>query len=124
MRLGVDREDAHQAALFAWARLAVRQYPDLERLYAVPNGGLRDKRVAARLVGTGVRRGVPDIVLPVARWGFHSLYIELKRLGPSKLSGEQADWIEWLNAHGHKAVVCKGWEIARDTIVEYLGVIE
>lgn len=43
--------------------------------YAVPNGGKRHKREAARLVGLGVRAGVPD--LAVVHRG-RALFLELK----------------------------------------------
>ncbi len=44
----------------------------------MPNGGKRDKATAAVLKRQGVKAGVPDIMLPAARAGYHGLYIELK----------------------------------------------
>lgn len=59
---------------------AVVDYCDLKGIpcYHIPNGGLRSKREAARMKGQGVRPGVPDLCIPVARRGYHSLYIEMK----------------------------------------------
>jgi len=120
----LDREDKHQAALFQWARVAMRAHPELALLLHVANGGYRRKAEARILAGMGVKHGVPDLCLPVARHGFGALWIELKRQGTHKLSDHQAWWLAQLNAHGHKAVVAIGWEQARDQLLEYLGRIE
>jgi hypothetical protein len=113
-------ENAEQAALFQWADFAALTYPELVMMYAIPNGGLRDARTAVTLQRTGVKSGVPDICLPVARGGYNGLYIEMKRQKGGVLSANQKIWIDRLRAHGNKAVVCKGWEAARDAITDYL----
>lgn len=118
-----EREDQHQVALFQWARAAMRVHPELALLLHVPNGGFRRRAEAKILAGMGVKHGVPDILLPVARHGFGALWIELKRPGPHKVSDHQAWWIERLNAHGQKAVIAIGWEQAREQLLEYLGSI-
>jgi hypothetical protein len=68
-----------------------------------------------------VRAGVPDFALDVARGGYHGLRIELKRRVGGALSPAQRDWIAWLTSQGYLAVVCRGWEEARDKLVEYLA---
>jgi len=115
-------ESAEQSALFQWATLMEHRAPELRKLYAIPNGGLRNKRVAVRLTAEGVRRGVPDTCLPVARKGYHGLYIELKRRMGGRLEPEQEDWIEFLAEQGYKAVVCRGFDEARAVIENYLGI--
>jgi hypothetical protein len=57
--------------------------------------------------------------LPVARGGYHGLYIELKT-GKGRTSESQDWWIDKLTIEGYKAVVCRGWEAAKDMIEEYL----
>ena len=113
-------ENAEQAALMEWARLSEWKCPELKLLHAIPNGGLRDARTAAILARTGVKSGVPDLCLPVARGGFHGLYIELKRLKGGMLSINQKTWLGLLSKEGYKAVMCRGWLEARDTILNYL----
>jgi len=112
-------EDVEQAHLIRWARLAECTYPELARLFHVPNGGLRNRIVAAKLVGQGVRPGVPDLCLPVPRETFHGLWIEMKSM-TGRTSPEQRDWLVFLAAQGYATAVCKGWDAARDTIISYL----
>ncbi|MBC3486703.1 VRR-NUC domain-containing protein [Pseudomonas sp. SWRI50] len=76
----VDREGQEQAALMKELQL---RYPQAYKLiYHVPNGGHRIKAVAAKLKGQGVKAGVPDLVLPMARGGYFGLYIEFKAKPP------------------------------------------
>ncbi len=112
-------EHAEQAALFRWAEFARARLPELALLYAVPNGGHRHKATGARLKAEGVKRGVPDVCLPVARNGAHGLYIELKT-ERGKTTSEQIGWIRALRRHGYAAEVCHGWESARSMIEHYL----
>ena len=73
-------EAQHQAAVFKWSQLPdVRQrYPELKLLHHIPNGGRRDPVEAKHLKQQGVKSGVPDLCLPVARRDYHGLYIEMK----------------------------------------------
>lgn len=113
-------EDQEQETIFQWADLMMSQYPELEYMYHVPNGGARSKATAARLKRQGVRAGVPDIVLPVARMHFCGLYIELKRIKGGKVSEEQKKWLAYLNRAGYLAVECKGADEAIEAITNYL----
>ena len=47
--------------------------------YAIPNAGKRSPSAAAWYRAEGMRKGVPDLCVPMARGGYHSLYIEMKR---------------------------------------------
>lgn len=116
MRNATPTEHWEQVQLFKWASAR----PELSLMYAVPNGGHRDIRVAAKLKAEGVKPGVPDICLPVARGGFHGLYIELKRRKGGRVSPEQMLWIEALMREGYACAVCLGWQEARRTIEEYM----
>lgn len=77
--LPVPTESVEQQCLFRWAAFQSGRFPELALLYHVPNGGSRKKAEAGRFRAEGVKAGVPDLCLPVARGGFHGLYIELKR---------------------------------------------
>ena len=54
-------EHSQQAALFCWAAQHVGSIPELALLFAIPNGGKRDKITGARMRAEGVKPGVPDI---------------------------------------------------------------
>lgn len=116
----VDREGQEQAALMAEIKL---RYPAAYSLiYHVPNGGHRVKAVAAKLKAQGVKAGVPDLVLPMARGGFFGLYIEFKAAAPNDaaVSASQHGFIQALNGQGYLAVVCRGHFDAMEALRAYL----
>jgi hypothetical protein len=118
-------ESAHQTALFAWAALNVGKYPALKFMHAIPNGGERNVRVAAKMKAEGVRAGVLDIFLPVPKAGKHGFYIEMKRSDRRNhknggLSDEQLEFAKFAYEAGYWVTVCYTWEEARDKIVAYL----
>lgn len=79
-KMPVPTEAQEQMTLFSWAAMQSGKYPELNLLYHVPNGGSRHKAEAGRLRAEGVKAGVPDLCLPVARGQYHGLYIELTGL--------------------------------------------
>lgn len=113
-------EHQHQAAFFDWLRWNERDHPVLERFYAIPNGGHRTKTTAAKLKAEGVKPGVLDTCLPVARQGYIGLWIEFKSATGS-LSPEQRDWIVFLESEGHKVFVVRVWAAAARATVDYLS---
>lgn len=119
-------EDQEQAWVIQWARRNSDNHPELILLFHTPNGGHRSKRQGALLKLTGVRAGVPDLFLPVARGGYHGLFIEMKVADRKKgrVSKEQKQWIDDLITQGYDAKVCYGFEEARGAIVAYLGLNE
>ena len=112
-------EDHEQIALFQWRDLFSVHHPELRLMYHIPNGGSRDKREAAKLKRMGVKAGVSDIYLPVARGGKNGLYIELKA-GRNRVTPEQQQFIEDVRQQGYAAEVCYGWEAAARVILQYL----
>ena len=114
----IQREAAEQEALFAWAELMRGRLPGIERMYHCPNGGSRNPVEAANLKRQGVKPGVPDIFLPVARGRYHGLYIEMKT-DKGRLSDDQRDWLSALREQGYAAYVCRGWERAAKLILKY-----
>ena len=109
-------EEMEQRALTAW--LSAR-FPTV-LFYAVPNGGWRSKATAGKLKATGVKPGVPDLVIAEPRSGHHGLYIELKRAKGGQLSPFQKEWLAALKARGYRAEVCAGADAAQAVITEYL----
>jgi hypothetical protein len=121
-------EDGHQMAVMQWAATARLQghYPETRKLFAIPLGGKRHIVTAMRMKATGSKKGVPDLMLPVARHKFHGLFIELKlpeyrtRANGGR-SDEQIHWGLDLQEEGYSVVVAYGWFEAVSAIVAYLG---
>ena len=121
MNIVIPTEAQEQTAVFNWAAVMVRRWPELRLLHHIPNGGSRNAREAHNLRMQGVKAGIPDIFLPVARGGWHGLYIEMKRRKGGRLSDEQAAMLEALREQGYCAWVCKGANDAIELITEYLN---
>ncbi len=114
-------EHDEQVALMAWAKETEEQHPELALLFAVPNGGARNAVTGRHLKQEGVKRGVPDLWLPVARCGYHGLVSELKASAKRRPSPEQVRWLNDLKAQGWLALLCVGAVEAKRIISGYLG---
>ena len=131
----VDRvplEYEEQAAFVQWCRDHADEYPGLDAMYAIPNGGYRPTRTGVTMKQTGTLAGVPDIFIPVPisyvkdvypmtlSWR-HGLYIEMKRRQKSlsRVSAEQAAIIERLRGLGYYVAVCYGCDEAIDVVQRY-----
>ena len=112
-------EAQEQKALIDWTKAMRSRYPELALLVHIPNEGQRSAITGAHLRQQGMKKGFPDLFLPVARHGKHGLFIEMKRRG-GRVSPDQAWWLERLNDQGYAATVCYGWDEARKVIEHYL----
>jgi hypothetical protein len=119
-------EHGEQEALFEWAANSVGRLPELALMFAIPNaggytGGFKQnvRRVQA-MKNEGLKKGVPDIFLPVARNGYRGLFLELKT-ETGKLSKDQRWWIDRLREQGYYAVWCRGYELAKERLEIYLA---
>ena len=113
-------EHTEQATFIDWCEYAKKIYhPELDMIYAIPNGGLRNVIVAGKMKREGVKAGIPDLHLPVARGEFHSLYIEMKH-GKNKLTPKQVERKAQLEREGNAVVVCYSCEEAIGVVSEYL----
>ena len=113
-------EHAEQVALINWSYLNSGKYPELDLLHAIPNGGKRSIGVARKLKAEGVKPGIPDLFLPVARGDFHGLYVEMKS-ARGKLSPVQKEVQRALREQGYCVLTCYDWSQASDSIIKYLG---
>ena len=112
-------EHKEQVVLFQWASIEAKKIPELALLHAIPNGGSRHPAEAKNLKAAGVKPGVPDLCLPVARGKYHGLYIELKS-SKGKLSEYQDQWLKSLSHQGFLAICCHGFDEAKSAILNYL----
>lgn len=126
------RKDEHceQVALIQWAAwMSFRAsrgeadliFKKLDWLFAIPNGGDRDKIVAGRMKAEGVKSGVSDLFLPVARGGYFGLWIEMKRHDGGEVLANQTKFLEFVGKEGYANVICHGVEIAIHSLKRYLA---
>lgn len=118
-------EHGEQAALICWCYLPEVQtgLPDARKLYCNNNNaGLGDAVRGNRAKMSGVKKGVADLFLPVARHGKHGLYIELKVKDEKKgrLSVSQKEFGQQVMQDGYGWLCCFGWEEAARCITLYL----
>ena len=113
-------ETTEQINLFNWAKRNEEFIPELKLMYHVPNEGKRKETTGQILKAAGLKSGVPDVVLPVARKGFTGLYIEMK-FGKNKTTAAQEEFMALLQAEGHKTAVAYSYEEAREIIRGYLA---
>lgn len=112
-------EATEQERLISWASWQQNRYPELKLLFHIPNGGSRNTLEAANLKRQGVKAGVPDLFLPVAKGTYHGLFIEMK-WGKNTVTDKQDEWLHDLTVQGYKATVCYGADEAIEIITDYL----
>lgn len=113
-------ESVEQQTLFRWAAFQTAKYPELDLMFAIPNGGKRHYKTAITLKAEGVKAGIPDIMLPVSRNGYYGLFIELKRIKGGTLTLNQKERIPKIINQGYAVAVCYGFEDAQSTIMNYI----
>ena len=116
----MSQEHHDQVAVMKWAVLQSGRYPELAGLHATPNGGHRSKATAGRLKAEGVKAGVPDLCLPLARAGYGGLHLEMKAKRGT-VRPTQKWWLKYLNGAGQYAAVARGFDEAVEIIMAYLN---
>jgi hypothetical protein len=107
-----------------WRDLNLHNWPNLWLLHSIPNGGKRSVTTAVSLKNEGVLSGVCDLFLPVARCGYHGLYIEMKhdKVKPkSVISATQKKFLAATAEEGYLSKVCYNDTQAINLIEEYIS---
>ena len=122
-------EDALQSALLNELAITIRPtFPQIDLIYHIPNGGSRgsNQREAqingARMKALGVKRGVPDLCLPIPMQGYGSLYIEMKKPKDGALSVDQKPRIKMLTEMGNMCAIIDDWRVGVQLVYDYLYV--
>lgn len=113
-------EASEQIKVIRWCKWHERFYPQLRLIHHIPNGGSRNALEAKNLKAQGVKAGVPDLCLPVARNGKHGLYIEMK-YGKNVCTAMQKEWLRDLEEQDYETAVCHGADEAITVIEKYLS---
>lgn len=119
------RETRHQINVVRWSQQpSIRsRWPELALLHHIKNETSEGASRVAADREMGVRKGVPDLCLPVPRGNYHGLYIEMKN-ETGRASAEQLWWGEKLAGQGYFWEVCHGWQSAVRVLEWYLSLGE
>ena len=94
-------------------------YPDLI-LFAIPNGGSRNRSEARIQVLEGVLKGVPDILIAEPNDRCHGLFIEFKT-SKGRLQKEQKQVHKALLAKGYNVAICRSVREAIYEVTSHIG---
>lgn len=113
-----DEEHRIQCSCIQWFRY---QYPHMRHnLFAIPNGGRRDKTTAAKLKAEGVLAGVADLILLKSNAHYGALLIEMKtRVG--RQADTQREWQKLIENDGYHYVVCRSLDDFMREVNAYLS---
>jgi hypothetical protein len=123
-RAECQTEEGIHRAVVEWADQQAATEPALELLFHPANGGKMPKGAAGKMVGFGLRQGVPDLLLPAAiargpESAWKGLALELK--SPSgRLQDTQKWWIGRLREQGWAIGVAWSVDEAIRVIQRYL----
>lgn len=110
-------ESRLQQACVKWFRL---QYAEFALcLFAIPNGGRRDKITASILKGEGVLPGVADLFLMVPSNDYHGMWIEMKT-PKGRQSDSQKDFELISKNQGYEYRIAKTLDEFQFAINDYL----
>lgn len=115
-----DLEHKIQAKFIGIIRSYFEQYPLLELIYAVPNGGYRSMSEAIKIKAEGGKSGVPDVVLPIPNGIYASLYLEFKT-EKGVVSSNQKNYIKLLKDAKNSVKVVRSAESALKAVEEHTG---
>lgn len=113
------KQDEHntQVACVNWFRY---QYPNIAKvLFAVPNGGRRDRVTGAKLKAEGAMAGVADMVLLYPTALYHALCIEFKTK-TGRQSDSQKQFAEAVKQFGNAYVIVRSFDEFVSIVEQYL----
>lgn len=118
-----DEEHRLQVDCVKWFAIQYPAYYRQGALFAVPNGGRRDKLTGARLKAEGVQPGVADLVLlkPTAR--YHALFIEMKT-AEGRQRDTQKHWQANVTADGYRYEVVRSLQQFVTVVKAYMAEYE
>lgn len=109
-------ETDEQRQLIQWCR----DKPWGQFLFHIPNESVGGMGWVIRNRQMGMKKGVPDLCLPIPMHGYHGLFIEMKAQG-GRLSNEQKGWLKALETFGYRVECCIGWEAAKSVLEGYMA---
>ena len=108
-----------QCCVMDWAEAMTPRYPELALLNSSANGVRVPIGLAVKMKKAGLKKGYPDLFLPVPRGKFHGLYVEQKIKG-GRQSEEQKWWEARLRQLGYAYFLCWDSRATCEVIEGYL----
>jgi hypothetical protein len=101
-------------------QVAICKYLDLcgYEFFAIPNGGLRNIKVAAKLKQEGVKAGVADLFVALSNGKYHGLFIEVK-VGKNRQQPNQKIFEQKVLENGYQYKVVRSIDEMISVIREY-----
>ena len=120
-------EHWEQVAYFNEIKRMAEHDPLYATIFAIPNGTPTSQTAGRYMVAEGVKAGVPDILVPLARVSpqgtvYSCLFIEMKEpIMGGELRDSQKNMISLLKHAGAAVAVCDNWRDAWAKTIEYVG---
>jgi len=97
----------------------VRQFHPGTIAFAIPNGGKRDPKEAARMKREGVLAGVPDVFIALKKGIYGGLFVEMKVQSGGSVSESQKLIQAALGRCGYLVKTCHGADEAYKVFLDY-----
>lgn len=107
-------------AFFDYCRAMSHVHRGYSLAFHIPNESKSSIQRRMSMKRAGVKKGIPDICIPIPNDKFASLYIEMK-IKPNKPSPEQMQVIRELNQAGNYACLCWSADEAIEMLTKYLN---
>lgn len=112
-------EELQQIAFFDYCRLVSSHHAAWRLAYHIPNESKSSIPRRITLARAGLKKGMPDIHIPVPSDKYHALFIEMK-VKPNKPSPHQVEMLRDLIAQGNYACICWSASEAIDMVAKYI----
>jgi hypothetical protein len=116
-----EPEAQEQREFFKLVRSLEPIYSELQMVRSDQAGMRTHPAQANKAKAGGMRRGFPDIDVPIARGGYTGMHIEMKS-ECGQLTEDQKWWLAQLRDQGRKCVVCRSARQAWEELSKYLGI--
>tara|TARA_R110000868_G_scaffold284777_1_gene545227 strand:+ start:368 stop:751 length:384 start_codon:yes stop_codon:yes gene_type:complete len=113
-------EETAMIAFFDYCRAMSHVHRGYSLAFHIPNESKSSIQRRMTMKRAGVKKGIPDICIPIPNDKFASLYIEMK-IKPNKPSPEQMQVIRELNQAGNYACLCWSADEAIEMLTKYLN---
>lgn len=113
-------EELEMMAFFDYANISSNAHPAWRLAFHIPNERKASIQRRITLARCGVKKGMPDICVPVSNHKYNSLFIEMK-VKPNKPSPAQIDMLKNLMAQDNYTCICWSADEAIAIVKKYIN---